>query len=93
MFGHIFSDYLVGYDFWGYGDIDLIYGNISKFITRDMLEQFDCIRCRKDCSEFFVPRWRNSPQTINITPTGLYTENEFKSPIFLYIFVGGWLQR
>lgn len=36
-YGYIFSDYLKGYDFWGYCDVDLLWGNIRKFITDDVL--------------------------------------------------------
>ena len=42
-YGFIFEEYLRMYDFWGYCDIDLIFGNISKFITESILEQYDKI--------------------------------------------------
>ena len=42
-YGKIFEDYLKEYNFWGYSDIDLIYGNISDFITPDILLQYDII--------------------------------------------------
>lgn len=42
-FGVIFEDYLKTYDFWGYGDIDLIYGKLSQFITDDILRKYDKI--------------------------------------------------
>lgn len=44
-YGYVFSDMLVkgGYDFWGYCDIDLVFGNISKFITDDVLNKFSKI--------------------------------------------------
>ena len=42
-FGVIFNDYLESYDFWGHCDIDLVFGDIRKFITEDILERFDCI--------------------------------------------------
>lgn len=37
FFGIIFNDYIENYDFWGYCDIDLMFGNIRKFITDDIL--------------------------------------------------------
>lgn len=40
-FGYIFSDYLKEYDFWGYSDYDIIYGNLKKFITNEMLDSYD----------------------------------------------------
>ena len=42
-YGDIFSDYLTGYDFWGYCDIDLIWGDIRHFLTADVLEKYDKI--------------------------------------------------
>ena len=36
-YGEIFQDYIKEYDYWGYCDIDLIWGNIRKFITDDIL--------------------------------------------------------
>lgn len=38
LYGKIFEKELKGYDFWGYCDTDLIWGDIRKFITDDMLE-------------------------------------------------------
>lgn len=42
-FGDVFSDELEGYDFWGWGDIDLVYGDLSKFITDELLDNYDKI--------------------------------------------------
>ena len=41
-YGEIFSEEIAEYDFWGYGDIDLLYGDIRKFITDEKLDEFDC---------------------------------------------------
>lgn len=37
-FGIIFSEYVKGYDFIGFGDIDCIYGNIRHFLTPQIFE-------------------------------------------------------
>jgi len=42
-YGDIFSGYCRGYDFWGYCDIDLVFGNIRNFITEDILNNHDRI--------------------------------------------------
>lgn len=42
-YGYIFQDYLRGYDWWGHCDLDQIFGNLSKFITADMLNKYDKI--------------------------------------------------
>lgn len=40
-YGVIFEDFLAGYDFWGHCDIDLIFGDIKKFVTDKMLKEYD----------------------------------------------------
>lgn len=43
MYGLAFEDELKEYDFWGHCDMDLIWGNLQKFITPEVLEKFDKI--------------------------------------------------
>ena len=45
-YGEAFSEYLKGYEFWGHCDIDLFFGNIRKFITDDILDNYDRILTR-----------------------------------------------
>ena len=40
-YGLIFSDYILGYKYWGYCDIDIIYGDINSFIPADFYETYD----------------------------------------------------
>ena len=42
-FGEIFHDYLDGYEFWGFCDTDLVFGNIRHFITDDIMSRYDKI--------------------------------------------------
>ena len=49
-YGEIFEDYLQDYDFWGYCDIDLFWGRIRRFVTDDVLAQYDKIYSRGHCS-------------------------------------------
>ncbi len=42
-YGEIFNEEIRSYDFWGYCDLDLLWGNIRKFYTDDVLERFDKI--------------------------------------------------
>lgn len=37
MYGFLFEEYNIGYDFWGYCDADVILGELSNFITDEML--------------------------------------------------------
>lgn len=43
MYGYIFEEYIKEYDYWGFCDIDLIFGKINHFINLNDLEQFDKI--------------------------------------------------
>lgn len=42
-FGMIFEEELKDADFWGWGDVDLIYGDLSRFITDEVLDRYDKI--------------------------------------------------
>lgn len=41
-YGYILHDYIKEYDFWGFGDLDLVFGDIRSFINEQVLE-FDFI--------------------------------------------------
>lgn len=36
-FGHVFGEYVAGFDFWGFGDVDVVYGDLRAFLTPDAL--------------------------------------------------------
>lgn len=42
-YGFIFKDYIEEYDFWGYCDLDLIFGDLDVFITDEILEKYNKI--------------------------------------------------
>ena len=42
-YGKIFEEYIKNYDFWGYCDLDQIFGDISYFITDEILKKYDKI--------------------------------------------------
>lgn len=47
-YGIIFENLFKNYDFWGYCDIDIIWGNIRTFMTNQLLESNDIISARND---------------------------------------------
>lgn len=51
-YGEIFHDYLEDYDFWGFCDVDLIWGNIRHFYTEEILDKFDKIGCQGHATIF-----------------------------------------
>ena len=42
-YGKVYRDYLDGYDNWGYGDLDVVYGDLRKFLTDEKLDKYDKI--------------------------------------------------
>lgn len=40
MYGQIFKEELTEYDYWGYCDCDLIWGNLRKFLTDELFEAY-----------------------------------------------------
>lgn len=42
-YGYIFSEYIKEYDFWGHIDLDVIWGDLEKYITEDILEKYEFI--------------------------------------------------
>jgi hypothetical protein len=59
-YGYIFSDYIKNYDFWGYCDIDLIFGNIRSFMTEELLSEYDIISARHDYLTGCFSLYRNN---------------------------------
>jgi len=58
-YGYIFSDYIKKYDFWGYCDVDVIFGNIRSFMTDELLNEHDVISARHDYLSGFFALYRN----------------------------------
>lgn len=40
-YGIIFSDYIEKYDYWGYCDVDMIFGDLEKFFVKYNLKKYD----------------------------------------------------
>ncbi|WP_417237413.1 DUF6625 family protein [Bizionia paragorgiae] len=55
-FGKVFEEHIKGYDFWGFCDVDIIWGDIRKFITDALLEQYDIISALENmiCGHFTI---------------------------------------
>ena len=49
-YGYIFEEYISEYDFWGHCDCDVIFGDIRKFITNELLDKYDKLFCLGHCT-------------------------------------------
>lgn len=48
FYGFIHQDLIQGYDYWGFGDVDIVWGNIKKFYTDEMFEKYDVFSSHAD---------------------------------------------
>jgi hypothetical protein len=48
FYGCIYQDILKEYEFWGFGDIDVIWGDIVKFYTNKKLDNYDVFSTHND---------------------------------------------
>lgn len=56
-YGLCFAEQLKGYDFWGHVDLDMIYGDLRKFLPEEVLDSYSRVYCRGHLSLF-----RNTPE-------------------------------
>lgn len=61
-YAEIFAEDVNGYDFWGICDMDIVWGNIRKFMTEDLLNEYDIISSRKENISGHFNLFRNTPQ-------------------------------
>jgi len=68
VYGLMFPELIEAYDFWGYGDVDMIFGDLSRYLKPDLLERYDILTFREE--------WIHGPFTI--LRNNDYTKNLFK---------------
>ena len=59
-FGILFDDYLKDFDFWGHCDIDIIWGDIRKYTTQEILDKYDIFSTRKGMISGHFSLFRNT---------------------------------
>ena len=42
-YGEVFQEYIKDFDFWGYCDLDVVFGDIRKFLSKDVLNSYSKI--------------------------------------------------
>lgn len=61
-YGEIFQAEVENYDFWGFCDMDIIWGDIRKFMTPDILGNYDIISSRKENISGHFNLFKNTPE-------------------------------
>jgi hypothetical protein len=64
MYGYVHEEELEGYDFWGFCDVDIIFGNLRSFLTNSVLAN-DVISCHSTRISGHFTILRNTPQLCN----------------------------
>ncbi len=65
-YGTIFSEYIYNYDYWGHGDLDLILGNLSKFLKGVIAQDYHIISLRKEWVSGSFCLYRNTTEINNL---------------------------
>jgi hypothetical protein len=64
--GLIFERELKGHEFWGFSDIDILYGNLGAFLTPKVLAEYDTFFVRKEYTTGSLFLMRNIPAINNL---------------------------
>ncbi|TXE21548.1 hypothetical protein ES731_01185 [Psychroflexus gondwanensis] len=60
-YGDIFKEEIKGYDYWGFCDMDIIWGDIRKFMTTQVLTTYNIISSRKENISGHFNLFKNTP--------------------------------
>lgn len=66
FYGKVFEDFLTNYDYWGYGDIDVLYGNLKPFVLPRLLKGVDILSNRKELLSGSLTILRNNSVVNNL---------------------------
>lgn len=79
-YGTIFHRDLEKYDFWGFCDMDVIWGDIRKYMSDDILSKYDVITTRKNAIAGHFTLVKNRPEVTDLFRTNdLYIESFAKT--------------
>ena len=84
-YGQILKDILQPYMFWAYGDFDVLWGNLSRFITRQALKDFDVIFPSPTLATSHLAFMRNNERMRNLWQQIPDVRRKLASPVQYYI--------
>jgi hypothetical protein len=89
-YGYILKDYIHDYDFWGYGDLDLVYGDLRHYLTDDILASYkfflgeghlSLLRNDEDATTYFMkpePGYQDYHDAFTTTKITFFDEYGYK---------------
>lgn len=86
VYGKLFHEFLVDCDWWGYFDADIIFGNISNFITDDILNSYERLFSNGHLTLFKNNEFCNNLYNYDFNLPGLPTFKEVSTNSTLYAF-------
>lgn len=85
-FGLIFEKYLANYSFWAHSDLDVIFGDIRKFLTARVLSGYDLICPRKEYIAGHFTLYRNTRKLNTLFKKSADYKKVFSSPDKVFSF-------
>lgn len=94
-YGHLFEEYLRGFDYWGYTDLDVIYGDIRRFLSIARLQAYDVFTARKEFLVGHFSLFRNDFQMRTLYQQSANYRVTLQSPVMHSFSECGkqWVQR
>ncbi|SRX76502.1 DUF6625 family protein [Aequorivita antarctica] len=83
-YGDIFNEYIEGFDFWGICDMDIIWGDIRKFMTPEILNNFDIICSRPEAISGHFNLFRNTEKINSFYKSIPNYKTLFEMPKFMW---------
>ena len=63
LYGALFADDLTACEFWAHADLDIVWGDIRRFVTDDVLAGHDVVSSRRKRTSGHFTTYRNDPET------------------------------
>ena len=95
LYADLYADEIKSYDFWGWGDLDVIYGDIRHFFTDELLEEYNIISTHSWCISGHLALIKNEEwlnhSYLNVRNWKKFLENRyiqrFEEDIFSKLFM------
>lgn len=85
FFGIIHANDITNYDFFGWTDVDLLFGDIRSFYTDEILNEYDAISSHRDRLSGHLAILRNTPEMRSIGYRIYAWKEALNNPVFVGI--------
>lgn len=83
LFGHIHSDDLREYEFYGWCDVDVLFGDIRAFYTDEILDRYDVLSTHEDRISGHFAVFRNTPRNREMYRRIYALDEHLRNPEFV----------